>query len=169
MSDLIIKPCPFCGHEDVEICEVEPGTIAIDCPECQAIGPFGDTVEAAIDMWNIPALVAEAHEVERTALRKRLSIITEQCLSVEKRLGEAQQENATLRAFAQAVMEVWPMGDLDGGDLQEIATKHGMLKPETRNAPCGEACSCNEYADPYEWEDGVVCYRKTALLLGTNG
>ncbi len=95
MSDLIIKPCPFCGHEDVEICEVEPGTIAIDCPECQAIGPFADTVEAAIDLWNVPALVAEAHVAERTTLLHRLSIITEQCQSVEKRLGEMQNVELT--------------------------------------------------------------------------
>lgn len=78
------------------------------------------------------------------------------------------EEIAALRAFALAVMEVWPMGDLDGGALQEIAEKHGMLKPETRHEPCGEVCSCNEYADPHEWEDGVVCYRKTPLLKGSN-
>jgi hypothetical protein len=73
-----------------------------------------------------------------------------------------------LRAFAQAVMEWWPMNDLDGGTLQEIAVKHGMLKPEKRHEPCGEVCSCNEYADPDEWMDGVLCYRKTPLLKGPN-
>jgi Lar family restriction alleviation protein len=88
MSDLIIKPCPFCGYADVEICEVEPGRIAIDCPECETIGPFADTPEDAAELWNIPALLAEAHAAERTTLLRRLSIITEQCQSVEKRLGE---------------------------------------------------------------------------------
>lgn len=78
-----------------------------------------------------------------------------------------QEEIDALRAFAKAVMEVWPMGDLDGGTLQELAEQHGMLKPETRHEPCGEACSCREYADAQEWEGGVVCYRKTPLLIGT--
>lgn len=95
MSDLIIKPCPFCGHADVEICEVEPGRIAIDCPECETIGPFADTVEAAIDMWNIPTLLAEANAAERSTLLRRLSIITEQCQAVEKRLGEMQNATVT--------------------------------------------------------------------------
>lgn len=79
-----------------------------------------------------------------------------------------QAEAEKLRAFAKAVMDVWPMGDLDGGDLQEIAVRHGMLKPETRHEPCGENCSCAEYADAQEWEGGVVCYRKTPLLMGSN-
>jgi len=77
-----------------------------------------------------------------------------------------EAENEALRAFAKAVMECWPMGDLDGGTLQEIAEKHGMLKPETRYEPCGEVCSCREYADAQEWAGGLVCYRKTALLMG---
>jgi hypothetical protein len=74
-----------------------------------------------------------------------------------------------LRAFAQAVMADWPdCMMLDGGDLQELAERHGLLTPETRHEPCGEGCSCNEYAGPDEWADGVVCYRKTPLLTGSN-
>ncbi len=49
-----IMPCPFCRHDDVEICEVEPGRIAIDCPECECIGPFADSVDEAIAKWNAP-------------------------------------------------------------------------------------------------------------------
>lgn len=75
-------------------------------------------------------------------------------------------ELESLRAFAQAVMEAWPMGGLDGGDLQATAEKHGLLKSETRYEPCGEGCSCAEYADAREFADGVTCYRKTALLKG---
>lgn len=71
-----------------------------------------------------------------------------------------------LRAFAQDVMEAWPMGGLDGGDLQAAAEKHGLLKPEIRHEPCGEGCSCAEYADAREFADGVTCYRKTNLLKG---
>lgn len=49
-----IFPCPFCDHDDVEINEIEPGRFAIDCPECECIGPFADTVWLAIDRWNRP-------------------------------------------------------------------------------------------------------------------
>jgi hypothetical protein len=80
----------------------------------------------------------------------------------------AAKEIDALRAFAQAVMEAWPMGDIDGDILQEIAVKHGILKPETRHEPCGETCSCSKYVSQVDWEDGVVCYRITPLLTGEN-
>ena len=76
-------------------------------------------------------------------------------------------EADALRSFAQEVMECWPMGGIDGGELQDIAAKHGLLCPETRFAPCQkEGCSCAEYASAQEFADGVICYRKTSLLTG---
>ena len=77
-------------------------------------------------------------------------------------------ENEKLRAFAREVMAAWPEGGIEGDDLQEIAVKHGMLAPETRFEPCGEWCNCNAGVDVDggEWERGVECYRRTALLMG---
>lgn len=51
---IAILPCPFCDYADVEICEVEPGRVAIDCPDCECIGPFADSVEEAAAKWNRP-------------------------------------------------------------------------------------------------------------------
>jgi len=51
----VINACPFCGHDDVEIDEIELGIIAICCPECLTIGPHQDgaqSVELAIEKWN---------------------------------------------------------------------------------------------------------------------
>ncbi len=77
-------------------------------------------------------------------------------------------ENEKLRAFAQAIMEAWPDGGIEGGDLQEIAHRHGLLALELRYEPCGEWCNCNDGVDVDggEWERGVECYRRTALLMG---
>jgi len=93
--------------------------------------------------------------------------------SARRKIVEMHEENArlnaevnSLRAFAQEVMQCWPMGDLDGGTLQDAAEKHGLLRPETRHEPCGEGCACAEYALPVEFADGVTCYRKTPLLTG---
>lgn len=83
-------------------------------------------------------------------------------------LASVEAERDTLRAFAQEVMECWPMGDLDGGMLQAAAVAHGLLVPETRNEPCGEGCNCADNIDAQEWSFGVVCYRKTPLLKGHN-
>ena len=80
--------------------------------------------------------------------------------------GAAEIER--LRAFARDVMAVWPMGDLDGGDLQGIATRHGLLTPETRHERCGETCGCAEYADAREFAAGVECFRKEPFLMKPN-
>lgn len=71
-------------------------------------------------------------------------------------------EVEALRGFAQRVMESWPHGDVDGGDLQEAAYAAGLLAPITATEPCGESCSCAEWG---EWP--IECYRKTDLLKGT--
>ena len=47
-----INSCPFCGAEDVEIDEVRPGEYAVDCPECECIGPIKPEVMSAIKAWN---------------------------------------------------------------------------------------------------------------------
>ena len=78
------------------------------------------------------------------------------------------EENTKLRAFAVEVMGAWPDGGIEGDDLQEIAVKHGMLAPEIRHEPGGEWCKCNAGVDVDggEWQRGVECYRRTALLTG---
>ena len=80
-------------------------------------------------------------------------------------------ENKKLRAFANDIMQVWPEGGIEGDDLQEIACRHGMLAPEIRHEPCGEWCNCNCLGDfdSADWQRGVECYRRTALLTGEAG
>ena len=83
-------------------------------------------------------------------------------------LLDAAEREAKLRAFAIDVMACWPHGDVDGGDLQEIAERHGLLRPETRTQPCDDEpnrCHCLEYGGRDEFP--LVCYRKTELLTET--
>lgn len=47
-----IDACPFCGFDDVEIDEVRIGEFAVDCPECEAIGPIKPSQMEAISYWN---------------------------------------------------------------------------------------------------------------------
>ena len=89
-------------------------------------------------------------------------------MRTEQEWKNLEAERDSLRAFAKAVMECWPMGDLDGDILQDAAVAHGLLVPETRHEPCAEGCNCAENADSQEWSFGVVCYRKTPLLKGPN-
>ncbi len=51
---MTVNPCPFCGHDDVEIDEVSPGRFAVTCPECEAIGPTSEvSVQGAVMHWNV--------------------------------------------------------------------------------------------------------------------
>ncbi|MBP5969416.1 hypothetical protein [Pseudomonas iridis] len=67
-----------------------------------------------------------------------------------------------LKAFANEMINAsFEGGSFDGGDIQDIAAKHGLLRIEPRNEECGEVCACREYGFPAE------CYRKTDLIANT--
>lgn len=87
-------------------------------------------------------------------------------LAAQRKLDTVTAERDALRAFAQDVMESWPEGDVDGGDLQDAAEKHGLLKPVTLGEPCADDCFCAGFYGDDEWKTGVTCYRKTPLLTG---
>lgn len=64
------------------------------------------------------------------------------------------------RNFTRAIFEGWPepYGEsIDGGTLQELGHKHGILEKLTRTVPCSsiERCSC---AEVYEHGAIVECY-----------
>jgi hypothetical protein len=64
-----------------------------------------------------------------------------------------------LQDFAnEMISAAFEGGSFDGGDIQDMAVKHGLMRIESRDERCGEACSCAEYGFPAE------CYRKTDLL-----
>ena len=90
------------------------------------------------------------------------------CVEAAAELRRLHTERDKLRAFAQAIMEGWPyVGTLDGFDLQELAVKHGLLAETTHHKPCAEeGCNCAEMCDERDWQEGVQCYRSTALLKG---
>lgn len=59
----------------------------------------------------------------------------------------------------------WPDGgDLDGGTLQDILVKWGILTPVIAHEACGEHCVCAEYYDREEFMEGVTCYRRAEFL-----
>lgn len=74
-------------------------------------------------------------------------------------LHSLEQERNQLRAFAVEMINTsFEGGSFDGGDIQDIAVVHGLLRIELREDECGEGCACREYGFPAE------CYRKTPIL-----
>ena len=75
------------------------------------------------------------------------------------RVKAAVAERGQLKAFAVEMINAsFEGGSFDGGDIQDIAVKHGLLRIEQREDECGEGCACREYGFPAE------CYRKTPIL-----
>lgn len=75
---------------------------------------------------------------------------------------QPSQDNA-LKAFANDMITAAFEGvSFDGGDIQDIAVKHGLLRIEQRTEECGDVCACRSEGDGFPAE----CYRKTALLRG---
>ena len=110
---------------------------------------------------------ARPHDELITEILDPRNMKTEREHAAAREIDKLREERAQLRAFALEIMEAWPDGSgLDGGDLQKLAEKHGLLSYEIRHEPCGEGCICDEYFAPSEWNRGARCYRKTALLLG---
>jgi hypothetical protein len=88
--------------------------------------------------------------------------------NAEAQLAKCRRDAERLREFARDIMEDWPEGAPDGGALQDIAEKHGLLRSVLMQAPCCDPddehslCSCADYGADFPTE----CYRKTSLLTG---
>ena len=80
--------------------------------------------------------------------------------------GVERVRYARLREFAKGCLDEWPDVGMDGFDLQELAVKTGLLEAFTVTELCGENCRCIEYHGSDGFLDGVVCYRKNAMIRG---
>ena len=54
-SNFDLKPCPFCGNENVVITEDLHFGCSINCwnNQCDSSGPCRETLQEAIEKWNI--------------------------------------------------------------------------------------------------------------------
>ena len=78
------------------------------------------------------------------------------------RSAAPRETGPDLAAFARAIFEA-ERGGWDGGDLQDLGVKTGVLVPEQRTESCGEQCACADFCGPDEapW----TCYRLHPSLL----
>jgi len=96
--------------------------------------------------------LTHAQELLEGWVRVRDDRIADLC----KDLMRAEAELAALKGFARDVMEAWPDGGVDGGELQDIALRHGLLEP---SVPTQEERDEWGLCDTDDW------YRRTALAL----
>ena len=110
-------------------------------------------------------LAQSADDAARIVIALRARLAAAEAAARER--GEALRN---LRGFAQRIMQNWPEGDVDGGELQDAAEAHGLLTREDRTDYCGdeEACSCCEQSAAFGCMR-FTCFRTTALLTAKEG
>lgn len=113
-----------------------------------------------------------AGESEAASQKAEIEKLREHILANQRQLAymgsrKYAQENEALkveierlRGFARAIMDE-RYGNLDGGKLQDLGVKHGLLIPTEVTDVCGENCVCEEYGDFPQ-----TCYRFSRILTG---
>lgn len=130
----------------------------VDPNKSQRPGPV--SIDEAIDAFHDPLSWVIAAELEERV--RKFGIATPD--------GYAQ-----LLGFARDILGHWPDGgDLDGGDIQGLAIKHGLLVGTVVHEPCNggdpdKPCRCAEFCAESEFTDGVKCYRPTSIMTGNTG
>jgi hypothetical protein len=101
---------------------------------------------------------------QRDTLRTQLANTEQSRRSFFDLSQDLEKRLVSLKAFAAELISAsFEGGSFDGGDIQDIGVKHGLLRIERRTEECGEVCACREYGFPAE------CYRKTDLVLAAKG
>ncbi|QDP51249.1 MAG: hypothetical protein Unbinned7913contig1002_4 [Prokaryotic dsDNA virus sp.] len=68
-----------------------------------------------------------------------------------------RKKTIDLKGFADEVLSVvWDGNDIDGGSMQDIAERFGLIEKVIATEPCCEDCICAEVM-----EFPAECYRKT--------
>ncbi|MBV2205574.1 MAG: hypothetical protein KUL87_09135 [Pseudomonas sp.] len=124
-----------------------------------AIRAAGKT--SCIGVYTRPQLLAALSAVtaERDRLREERDSQQRMCIAEMEKVSQLRAEVERLRAFSNEIVSgAFEGGSFDGGDIQDMGVRHGLLRIEQREDECGEVCACREYGFPSE------CYRKTELL-----
>lgn len=110
---------------------------------------------------NVQPLYIRTDSEEVESLRAQLASTEQSRRSFFDFSQDLEKRLASLKAFANELISAsFEGGSFEGGDIQDIGVKHGLLRIEQRTEECGEVCACREYGFPAE------CYRKTDLVRG---
>ena len=60
MAEEKLKPCPFCGSDNLGYQPVLGGYV--HCPICRTAGPSPVAGESAVEMWNKASRLEKKHE-----------------------------------------------------------------------------------------------------------
>lgn len=116
-----------------------------------------DQLKAATEAQRDQLEQAQA-ELQATVAQaaKTIQVCLDRAEKAEQQLAQVTQAQGRYISFIRAIMRSWPDGDLDGGELQELAHQYGILELHAVTEPCGESCQCADYGD-----FPTTCYRLT--------
>ena len=87
------KPCPFCGSEDVEICQIHE-LYAVFCYSCHAKSCECSTVEKAVEAWNRRAKKGDREP--SMPLLARISYLFGEIVNLNEEIANLRNEVARL-------------------------------------------------------------------------
>jgi hypothetical protein len=105
-------------------------------------------------------------ETEIAELKARLAAILGAEIQASQRQESGEQLSHDEQLLRLARLGLWclnasysdPIGDVDGGDIQDKALDLGILTTHEVSEPCGEHCACAEYGFP------ATCLREADWL-----
>ena len=123
-----LKPCPFCGSEGIEYMQL-PGTswFSLSCRKCCAHGPTKTNKTTSISEWNTrPFEDQQAEQIKK------------------------------LKEFARSVIRTECWAYPNGGEIQDLAERLGLIKPHVATE-----ADVDDYTD---YEVGETIYKFTEIL-----
>lgn len=89
------------------------------------------------------------------ALQSTIAQLQARIVDLESGIDERVE---AVRFARELISTAFDGGSFDGGEIQDMAVKHGLMRIERREVECGEVCACREYGFPSD------CYRTNACL-----
>lgn len=114
-------------------------------------------------------LIERMHAVGDIHDRRMAELAVDELDKLQATLARQSAALEKLQAFADDLLNAsgWLEGDIDGGEFQDIAVKHGVLVEVKPTKPCAEeGCTCAEVYGDEEFAEGLVtCYRRNPVAL----
>lgn len=125
-----------------------------ECVKCGS-RPTGEGAAREDDVLRDEALTWLRNKRERTTGGERSKRILSYIIAALRPSRPAPRETPDWEGFVREMFDAPDRGDWDGGEIQEVAVKHGVLREVTVTEPCSpEGCVCAE-VDAFP----LTCYR----------
>ncbi|MGR3476653.1 MAG: Lar family restriction alleviation protein [Sulfitobacter sp.] len=129
MADINLKPCPFCGGDaDISHDHTVEENHACGCRIC---GIWFDTFNSdeAAEAWNTRAAIAAMTPTPQRCAECDCENGGDECtwIAPAKSAMTPQEAAPDWEGFGRAMLEHWPVRDVDGAELFGLSLEYGLI------------------------------------------